>query len=101
MSNYPRAYNDTETRWAKLEGVELPESFQYEEQPYIRATLVDLKLERSSRGLPILTGTVASGTRTSRLFQHTTSQSIVGERLSVVGIWRGEIERGRAVRAYC
>jgi hypothetical protein len=79
------------------------ETFKYDEQPYHRVVLTDLKLQpnRNVRGGFDLVGRCIEGSTTSYLFGHRSSQSAVGQEFIVYGVDQYELEQGSAVRAYC
>lgn len=75
----------------------LPETLEVDFQPYGRVTLANLKLG-DYNGHPLVEGTVIKGTETSRLFQHTSTKSVVGQNRVVYGIKQRELDAGKAVR---
>jgi hypothetical protein len=77
-----------------------PVTILLDPQPYGEVTLGDLKWGEY-RGAPTLSGKVIAGTTTSRLFQHASTRSAVGEHRTIYGVKAHEIAAGRCVRIAC
>lgn len=75
----------------------LPKTIKIDFQPYGTFVLGDL-IEGDYNGYPTITGTVVSGTETSRLFQYKSTSDITGQQRTIYGIKQQELDSGLIVR---
>lgn len=80
----------------------LPKEITVDYQPYGLFTLVDLQqfTYKSATGAECIgiTGTVKSGKEISRLFQHSLTKDIAGQKREVYGVKQWELDSGHIVR---
>lgn len=92
-------YKEVLAERAAVSGV-VGKVFTCHDQPY---GTFKMKVTSSGwyNGSVTLEGKVVEGTETSRLFQYTSTQSIVGQVRTVYGVRLHELERMEATRANC
>jgi hypothetical protein len=74
-----------------------PDTIHYDMQPYGQLVLGQLRWGQYN-GFPTLEGVVVEGSATSRLFQYTSTRSVVGQRRTIHGIKQHEVDAGQVIR---